>query len=193
MMRLLPPVRILPVATLLVASVAAAAQTPPPIFQPTGEVYFIGVGGVGSGASYTEDRVIGPNVNLTRRDDGGWAGDLLGQNVDITVTPTRLSAPNFDVHIERKGDELAVRGTVFGQRFSMEMTPRELSGRSGNCSFDLSRRQPGVLRGNVGCTDPRSVFPATATGTLKLSGDAAEREPSLPQLALALIAALSAG
>ncbi len=187
-MRSIPLTRIAAIATLLAAPLAGGAQSLS--FQATGEVFFLGWDGVGSGASYSDERVIGPNVNLTRRDDGGWAGDLLGQNVDLTVTPTRLSAPNLDVHLERKGDGLTVRGLVFGRRFSVEMTPKAVSGRSGNCSFDLERRQPGVLRGGVGCTDPRSAFPATATGTLKLSGNAAEREPSLPQLALALIAVM---
>jgi len=189
MMRSLPSARSLVVATFLAAPLAGAAQSPD--FQASGEVFFLGWGGIGNGVSYSDDRIVGPNVNLTRRDDGGWAGDLLGQNVDLVVTATRLSAPNFDVHIERKVDQLIVRGIVFGQRFSIEMTPKELSGRSGNCSFDLSRRQPGVLRGGVGCTDPRSPLPSTGTAMLKLAGDAAAREPLLPQLALALIAALS--
>jgi hypothetical protein len=187
---MLPSARTLAVATLLAAPFAGAAQSP--TLQATGEVYFLAWGEVGVGISYGDDRIVGPNVNLTRRDDGGWAGDLLGQNVDLMVTPTRLSAPNFDVHVERKADLLVVRGNVFGRRFSIEMTPKELSGRSGNCSFDLSRRGPGLLRGSVGCADPRSTFPSTGTSTLKLAGDAAQREPSLPQLALALIAALSA-
>ncbi len=187
-MRLPPPPRIGAVAILLAAPLAAGAQSLS--FQASGEVFFLGWDSVGSGASYSDDRIIGPNVNLTRRDDGGWAGDLLGQNVDMTVTPTRLSAPNFDIHITRKGDELTVRGIVFGRPFNVAMTPKTVSGRSGNCSFDLERRQPGVMRGGVGCTDPRSVFPATATGTLKLAGNAAEREPALPQLALALIAVM---
>ncbi len=187
-MRSLPLPRIAASAILIAAPLAGGAQSLS--FQATGEVFFLGWDSVGSGASYSDDRVVGPNVNLTRRDDGGWAGDLLGQNVDLTVTPTRLRAPNFDVHLERKGDEISIRGIVFGRPFSIEMTPKTASGRSGICSFDLQRRQPGVLRGGVGCTDPRSVFPATATGTLKLSGNAAEREPTLPQLALALIAVM---
>lgn len=187
-MRPLPPALGLAIATLLAVPGGAAGQSQP--FQATGEVFFLGYGGVGNGASYSDDRIVGQNVNLTRRDDGGWAGDLLGQNVDMVVTPERLSAPNFDVHIERKGDRLAVRGNVFGQRFSVEMTPKELTGRSGSCSFDLSRIQPGVFRGNVGCMSPRASLPSTGTGLLKLAGDASQREPALPQLALALIAAL---
>ncbi len=187
-MRPLPSARAVALAALLAAPLAGTAQDTS--FQATGEVFFLGWDGIGSGASYSEDRIVGPNVNLTRRDDGGWAGDLLGQNVDLAVTPTRLSAPNLDVHGEKKGDELTVRGNVFGRRFSLQKTPKSVSGRSGNCSFDLSRRQPGVMQGEVGCTDPRSVFPATGHGTLKLAGNAAEREPSLPQLALALIAVM---
>lgn len=187
-MRSLAPARAVAMAALLTAPLAGAAQSVS--FQATGEVFFLGWDSIGSGASYSDDRVVGPNVNLTRREDGGWAGDLLGQNVDLTVTPTRLSAPNLDIHLERKGDELTVRGNLFGRHFNLEKTPKSVSGRSGNCSFDLSRRQPGVMRGGVGCTDPRSIFPATATGMLKLAGNAAEREPSLPQLALALIAVM---
>lgn len=188
-MRLLPSARALAVTILLATPLAGAAQSPP--FQATGEIYFLGFGGAGGGASYSDDRIIGPTVNLTRREDGGWAGDLLGQNVDLLVTPTRLSAPNFDVHLERKGDLLIIRGNVFGQHFSVEMTPKALSGRSGNCSFDLARREPGLLRGSIGCMTRRSSLPSTGSGTLKLAGDAAGREPSLPQLALAFIAVLA--
>lgn len=186
-MRALRPMWALGLAASLASPFEASAQSPS--FQPAGEILFVPWGSTGAGVSYSDDRIVGPNVNLTRRDDGGWAGDLMGQNVDLSVTPTRLSGPNFDVHIESKGDELRVRGNAFGVHVSVEVDPKRIAGRSGNCSFDLTRRMPGVFRGEVGCASPRAILPSTGTATLKLAGNAAAREPSLPQFALALLAA----
>jgi hypothetical protein len=169
-------------ALLLALLLAAPARA----FEATGEVR-LGLSGPGSSAAFDEGRVAGPNVNLTRIEGGAWAGDIRGQNVALQVTGSRLSAPNFEVTLERSGQATAVRGNVFGRRYHLDATPQGLRGRVGYCSVDLERRRSGLLTGQIGCMrDGR--LPVVTRATMKLLGQAGDPAPPLPQFALALIA-----
>ncbi len=169
------------------ASRAQAARA----FEATGELSFHAQGTVGAGAAFDEDRVVGPNVDVARRDDGFWVGELLGLNVSLSVASDRISGPNVDLHVvKEKNEVVAIRGSFFGRRVYLEFGPKTLSGRMGACSVDLARKIPGTYAGDVGCTstNPRDIFPLTARATLRLSGQAAEKAPPQPQFALALMA-----
>lgn len=181
----------LALAAALLAAIAlpAAAQQEAP-FEATGELRFHGYGSIGTSAAFDAHRLIGPTVNLTRRDDGTWGGDLAGQNMDLTVTPDRVSGPNVNLLLSRKGDRTEVEGLFFNTRFRVSMSGKRLHGRFGDCSFDMTRRRDGSFNGEVGCIRRGATFPVTTRATLSFIGQAAEPAPPQPQFALALLAVL---
>jgi opacity protein-like surface antigen len=175
-------------ATLLAAGAAAAQETP---FEPTGEVRLLGYGSVGTGASFDDTRVVGPNVNLTRREDGTWGGDLAGQNVDLHFQgENRLMGPNVNITYSTRDGTTLVEGLFYGRRVRVEMGKKKLQGRLGACSLDLSRRNVQTFFGDVGCSNPQRGLGTAGKATLTLLGVAASANPPLPQLALALFALL---
>lgn len=172
------------VAALLAAPAALA-------FEPTGAVSFQAPG-ASAGANFDGERVVGPNVNVSREEEGvGWAGDLSGANMALEVSATRLRGASVSLAVERKPGELKVEGMFFGQRVRLELSGKAFTGRYGACSFDLmaSPKTPGLYRGDVGCMKG-GASPATAKAGLRLAGDAAGAEPPLPQTVLALLAVL---
>jgi len=174
--------------TALAALLAApAAQA----FDPTGAVSFSMGSGLGGDATFDVERVVGPNVNVSREEGAGWAGDLSGGNMALEVTPTRLRAAGISLTLERKPGELKVEGLFFGQRVRLELTGKAFTGRYGNCSFDLTvaPKTPGLYRGDVGCMK-RGALPASGKASMRLAGDAAAPEPPMPQTVLALLAVL---
>ena len=173
------------IAPLLLASLLAA----PAPFEPTGEVSFHVSGGGGTGASFSAERLVGPNANLTLT-DGGWAGDIVGHDVQLEVSDRRITGAGIDLHLDRAGAKHSIRGNVFGQRVSFERAEREVNGRVGGCSFTLKRKGTGRFEGTVACIGPRGGLPQTGYGVLKLAGAADTTEPPSPQFPLALIAAL---
>ncbi len=178
-------------ATILAAAALALTPGPPAAaFEPTGEMTFNARGAVGSGASFDEDQVVGPAVNMARQEDGGWAGDLDGNDVELTVTADHAVGANVHLSFMRKGGRIEIEGIVFGRRVRLEVDGKRLHGRFGACSVDLERKRPAFFQGDVGCMRRREAFPATAKATLKLSGDAADDSPPFPQFALALLAIL---
>jgi hypothetical protein len=130
-------------------------------------------------------------VNLTRREGGGWAGDIAGQNVSLEVSDRRVSGANVDLHLVAEAGKRTVRGNFFGQRLWLEYSGKKLSGRFGDCSLSLQQRRAGVLEGDVGCIERAGTLPRTAHAILQLAGDAARPEPPMPQFALALLALLT--
>lgn len=175
-------------AAFLLSALPAAAQAPP--FEPTGELRFLGHGSIGSSASYDGERLVGPTVNLTRREDGSWAGDLAGQNMDLEVSDRRVTGPNVNLTLSQKGGRTEVEGLFFNQRFRVTLDGKRLRGRFGECSFDLVRKRSGSFHGDFGCLRPGAAFPTSAKATLSLIGTAADAAPPLPQFALALVAIL---
>lgn len=175
-------------AALLLGALPAAAQAPP--FEPTGELRFLGYGSTGTSASFDGERLVGPTVNLTRREDGTWAGDLAGQNMDLEVSERRVRGPNVSLSLTQKAGRTEVEGIFFNQRFRASMDAKRLHGRFGECSFDLARKRGGRFHGNYGCQRPGASFPSSAKATLSLLGTAADEAPPLPQFALALVAIL---
>ncbi len=177
-----------PLAAVLLSALPAAAQAPP--FEPTGELRLHGYGAVGSSASWNGERLVGPTVNLTRREDGTWAGDLAGQDLDLEVSDRRVTGPNVSLTLTQKGGRTEVEGLFFNQRFRATLDGKRLHGRFGECSFDMIRRRGGPFQGNLGCLRSGASFPTSARATLSLIGTAADAAPPLPQFALALVAIL---
>ncbi len=175
----------------LAALAAAGAGAPALAFEPTGEMSFFPQGGVGSTASFDAQTVVGPIVNLTEQDGGGWAGDLDGENIDLALDDGHLTGVNVNLWLRTRAGRTEIEGLFFGLRVHLELDGKRLKGRFGACSLDLARKRPGYYYGDVGCMSGRpQVLPTTAKATLQLSGEAAADRPPLPQFAFALLAIL---
>ncbi|WP_242342181.1 hypothetical protein [Anaeromyxobacter terrae] len=205
--------------TLLLAALAgppALAQDAPS--KPTGEVRFHASGGLGSGATFDQDRIVGPTVNLTHS-DRGWAGNIAGQDVSLAGSKSKLSGPNVNLSFKQKSGKTEVEGLFYGSRVRLSVDGRKLKGRYGTCTFDLTRDGPPMYSGNVGCIrgderrkdpwerpepvvdelHPRRLqidsnesrsSPLSGTVAVELIGEAARDTPPAAQLGLALVAIL---
>ncbi len=169
------------------------APGPPPVlaasrdpFQPSGELSFHATGGTGSSASFDDRRVVGPGLNVARRDDGIWLGEFGPGSVAVRFEGDAVSGPGVFLHVSRRGDTLEIRGDLDGTRMSLEIGPKKLRGRKGACSVDLDRTSPGLFEGQVGCVDGRAGIGPVSGARLAVAGAAAEPDPPLPQFALAL-------
>ncbi|MFO0585352.1 MAG: hypothetical protein U0229_23985 [Anaeromyxobacter sp.] len=180
-------------AALALALPAAAQTATDSNFQATGEVRFRVQGGMSTSASYNGVRVVGPAVNVSRRDDGTWAGDLLAGNLDLHT----VEGKDKDLKVEGAGFTLVQRqvkdgheleGLYNGVRFRATIEAKRVKARFGNCSIDVEKKGT-VYRGDVGCLQEGQPLPVTGRAVLDLMGDALERGP-FPQLGLALMAVL---
>lgn len=212
-------------ASLLACATTQPEAAAPPVeeegqsLQASGEIFFLTAGGTGSSAVFDDRRILGPSVNLTRGEEGTWDGDLSGQNVSLAIAPDRIAGAGVDLHVERQGEVTSLRGVWFQRRVSLDLGPKNVTGRAGPaCSVDVERKAPGVYQGSVGCVvraQPLPGGPITVAGpifpddsilpsrvsptrqqlvatraTLRLAGDAASPTPPMPQFALALLAVL---
>lgn len=183
-----PALLALALAAAFLAARPAAAQEAP--FEATGEVRFLAYGTSGTSAAFDAVRVVGPLVNLTRRDDGTWDGDLLGEPVNLALTKDGLAGPNVNLHISSLNGRIHLEGLFFGRRIRMDLDAKRLEGRFGPCALDLRRKHADYLEGDLGCAPGARNPPQSGRASVKLLGQAAEPEPPLPQLALALLASL---
>jgi hypothetical protein len=146
---------------------------PPPEFLAMGEIQ-----AHDRSAAFSDWRVVGPRVNMTRRDDGSWAGDLLGESYVLRPGEGQISGAGADVFFVRSGREVIVRGILNARKFSIRVLPGEgIPTPAGiACRYD----------GNLIDCDRKS---AAVRQGVEFRGQAARvAEPPLPQFALALIA-----
>ena len=175
------------VAAALAAAPVVAQETQ---FEPRGEVRFHASAGLGSGASFDETRIVGPAVNLTRREDGSWAGDIAGEDVSLYGGDTKLRGPNVNLTFKQKNGKTDVEGLFYGNRVRISVDAKKIKGRYGTCSFDLTRRGPPMYRGDVGCMRQDERLPVAGKAAIELIGEAADEKPPGAQLGLALVAIL---
>jgi hypothetical protein len=144
----------------------------------------------GKSAAFDAWHVRGPNVNLTRAEDGSWDGtggpDM--RALHLEVRPGEVRGPGVSLSVEKMADgSVEVGGLFFLDRYSIRISSQRITGstRSGKCSFDLKRTSPDRFDGDMACG-----MAITRIG-LELFGDAARGEaPVLPQVALALLAVM---
>jgi hypothetical protein len=185
-----------PAATLTALLSCATAGTPVPMspaepeqgggFSATGRIDFGGVG-TGTSAAFDGRRIVGPRINMTRDPSGAWLGSVDGRNVNLETAPGKLSGAAVELFVNRQANLIDFQGLFFQRQIWIQIYANRIVGSSdqGNCSFDLSLKAPGVLRGGVAC--------GTSAGdaVLQLSGEAADlTSPTLPQFVLALLAVL---
>jgi hypothetical protein len=172
----------------LVVLAALLAAFPSPAYEPTGSLDYTAAGGSG-GATFDHRQVVGPQVTMSALASGGWGGELGHHGVRLEATATRLAGAGVLLSLSQRDGGLLVEGRYLGRRVRLTLTPGALTGRYGRCSFELKRSEPGLYVGDVGCQRVRGPS-TTDKATFRLQGEAAGPEAPLPQLPLALLAAL---
>ncbi len=168
----------------LLLACAAGSQIPIPLtappagavipaaYVPTGEVVVNG-----RGATFDAWRIVGPQVNLTRDEDGSWRGSILGASVVLKPSPGKLFGSGADLSFYRWGDYVMVGGNIQGRNFEIRYLPGPGYPTKGG---KICRATPLSLDCSV----------ADAGGVAALAGQAAGPDAPMPQLGLALIATL---
>lgn len=142
---------------------------------PSGEVSM-----GGRTAAFHETYVFGPEISLSRRDDGSWAGWVHGAPLELShVGPDRLVGSHGHLWFTRSGSFNEVRGLWRGQPIRFTFKPEKVSIRFGNRSMDYLPSGPGLWV-------PESL---TELRPLRLAGAASDPKNWLEQIAFALIAA----
>ncbi len=165
--------------TLLVAAVLAGC-TLPAVMPEVRSTAFVPTGGLSlynRSVTFDAVRVRGPNVNLSRRTDGSWAGVLDARAVDVTVTDTRIVG--VDLLLTRAQSEpgrLVITGQFQGLIYRFELDDERVVIRGPSRSYDLPGRQ---LGGDQTTYGPQ--------GNLVLQGQAGAERPPWPQLAFGLL------
>jgi hypothetical protein len=136
--------------------------------QPTGGILFRG-----GSASFNATRVFGPQVNLSRRSDGSWGGSLYDQAIDISVRGNAIAGAYEKLNIEELPNGVIVNGLWHEQMLRFEVTTDQFLARTPRTSLTFQKSGDGVY-------GPYS--------DLKLTGEAAQLHPPMPQFALALVA-----
>ncbi len=168
-------------------STPAPGEVKPRDFTASGELFFSSVDGTGHSAAFSDYRIVGPQVNMTRQASGQWAGNCAGKEVILTVAPGRITGDGVNLFVVKKKDTVSVQGMFGARQVWFTLKPNEIQGTtdSSRCSFDLNLRSPGVFQGEMGCGM------AVAVSTLQLTGEAANiAEPAMPQFVLSMIAIL---
>ena len=168
----------------------ATGETRPRDFKASGEVFFDAQSS-GTSVAFSDFRMVGPRVNMTRADDGSWRGNVGDREMIVKVQPGRITGDGIDLYVVKKPGNvpaISVQGMYFQRQVWFTLKAAEIQGTTdgGSCSFDLNPGpSPGSWTGGVGCGGN------LRTGTLQLTGTAANLgEPPMPQLVFALIAVL---
>ena len=127
-------------------------------------------------ATFDDWQVVGPEMKIGRRPDGMWSGTLYGRPVTLAATIGQITGSGVDLVVERNGATTRIGGMVFDAPVRLEVSINRVNGFAGGNVVDLSRQGPGQYDG-----------PA---GMLTFRGVAASNAASMPQTALALVAAL---
>jgi hypothetical protein len=137
-------------------------------FTSKGEVDFL----QGS-ASWDETRVVGPLINVSRRSDGSWAGQLNNQILDVNVYRTRAAGAFLTMTWEDQPEQRVIIAQWLGRLHRFEIYPDRVLYRGPTHSFTLHNLSAGAFGPG---------------GELKFQGQAREERAPMPQFGLALLA-----
>ena len=127
-------------------------------------------------AAFDDWVVNGPDWKLGRRVDGMWTGTFMGRPVTLAPALGTISGSGIELAVERHGAGTWITGTVFDAPVKFEVTVSRVKGFAGGNTFDLARQGPGQYD--------------SPAGMLTLRGAAGTNAAPMPQVALALLAAL---
>jgi hypothetical protein len=165
---------IAPIATVLLVACASGRAPVQTLveFSQKGEIVFLG-----GSASWDDDQVVGPLINVSQRKDGSWAGLLNNQILDVNVYPARAAGVYLTMTWDDKPGQRVITAQWQGRLHRFEIHPDRFLFRGPTRSFTLQRRGEAVFGpGNE----------------LKFNGEAREQRPPMPQFGLALLATFMA-
>lgn len=173
----------------------------PSDFHPLGRIDFRGFS-----AAFSEDRVVGPNVSLSRRNDGSWTGRIRDSVIDVNVRTDGVRGSGLLASWEESATGVTVHSECYGQILHLEVNDQIMKLRTSSGARELGRpvMVPGLgpvyNEGALPGSGPPSFRPTTSftlqrldrehfQGDFTLSGVASELHPPEPQFALAMIGA----
>ena len=165
------PLKALSLVVLSTALACAGAEKAPATSEPDFAAQGEFVSTRGYSAAFDATRGVGSRGNVSKRDDGSWAGMLAGELVTGTVTGERITGPNFDFTWSRTDQGLDGRGVVRGEMVRITVEDERLYIRNGQQNWSLWQTAEGVYQ------DSRS--------TITLKGQA--RELPMPQTLFSLL------
>jgi hypothetical protein len=165
------PLRPLLAATVALTLGCLGAHRQIPEFQKKGEIYF-----ASRSASFDEYRVVAPLMNMSKREDGTWAGMSQQQIVDVEYANGELRGANISLRVEEHAEGVVVRGYWLGKLLNFEVNNELVMIRAPQRSFTLSRKGENTYGPD---------------GNLRFDGEANHINPPQPQFTLALVAAFA--
>lgn len=159
---------VLAAAALLGCAHGAPADEKPKVFNKLGGVVFLG-----GSASFDEDEVNGPLINMSTRSDGTWAGTINNEVVDVNVYSGRAAGSSLTMKWSDEPNHRVIAGAFRDQPYRFEIFPDHISVRLPTRSFDLQHRQD---------------FSFGPGGELKLEGQAQSLTAPMPQFGMAMLA-----
>lgn len=152
-------------------------------FEPTGRI-LVNPPIRGPSASFDDNRVIGPAINVSRRPDGTWTGWIRGQAVNLGVKGNQISDASLTLNVQELPEGVEVRGLWVGAPRSgdiaIRVTPTEFYAREPHI-------EPPIFLDAAG---PGRYGRGAFANAVALEGEAALPHPPEPQFALALLGAL---
>ena len=109
-------------------------------FEATGEVFFDAQGS-GTSVAFSDFRMVGPRVNMTRADDGSWRGNVGDREMILKVQPGRITGDGVDLYVVKKPGTVpavSIQGMYFQRQVWFMLKAGEIEGTTygGSCSFD---------------------------------------------------------
>jgi hypothetical protein len=148
-------------------------------FRSTGEVALSGriplVSTNPGGASFNRERVVGVQVDVSKRNDGTWGGRINGAPVSINEAGTRITGSGVDINIKRNENEWVIGGYWINESIRIVLNDQEIRAQTPGRSFALKKIADGLYG---------------EEGQLRFLGEAALPDPPMPQLAVALLATI---
>jgi len=161
------------------ATAAPLSGAAPAPFEATG-----GFAYRGSGASFSGDRVVSPDIEVSKRSDGSWAGRIGGEVFDVNVRNSGMRGASTLVTWDETPTGVIIDGMLNGVVMHFEVDDKRVLVRTGGGVTHQGTPRSFTL-GRLDHEHFQSGF--------ELRGLAAELHPPEPQFALALTGAFFGG
>lgn len=142
-------------------------------FSPDGGVLVDLDGAVSASATFDENRVVGPHINVSRRADGSWAGTLKGQAVSVSKNGSHITGSQMSLDVKQDENRINVGGVAGNSTLRISITHKQLEVKTPQYSITIRR----------------TGYDTFGVSRVQLTGLAAQPNPPQPQMALAMLGA----
>ena len=137
--------------------------------------------------------MTGAGLDLTYAGEGAWTGTWNGAPARFVASQGRVQGPGTEILVEQREGALSMRGTFGGRSVDVTAGRAGVRGRvdPGGCTLELAPAPDGILSGPIGCPGSAGKGATSASGAMRLLGEAV-LVPGvlLPQFVLAVLASL---